>query len=164
MIYVLGGTQRSLEQNFRMASALYQKGLADKIFFLSRPGITEYSRELSRNMTNDEWSIRELEKSGVSSQKTEAVAVPSHVFGTYSEAKRISRLAKARGYKRLLLISSLYHTRRVYQTFSRFLGGEVEIFVYGSNDQAGLGALLVEYAKCVGYSRVLLPLAVRFEE
>ena len=162
MIYILGGTQDSLKNHFQIAAGLYNKGIADKVYILARPGITEYNPALSRNLTNDEWSIRELGELGVKSKDIESVSVPQHFFGTYSEALGISRLARQRGYRRLILVSSIYHTRRVHLAFSHFLDGAVEIYVAGSRDPAGLGALLVEYAKYLGYREILIPVIRRF--
>ena len=54
-IYVLGGNQRSLELKYKTAADLFRKGICKRIWILSRPGKTEYSRSLRRNLTNDEW-------------------------------------------------------------------------------------------------------------
>jgi hypothetical protein len=61
-MYVLGGTQRSLELKFDTASILYHNGISKKILILSRLGKTEYSRLLKRNLTNDEWDFLKLEQ------------------------------------------------------------------------------------------------------
>ena len=65
VIYVLGGSQRSLEFKYKKASELYHKGICKRIWILSRPGITEYSVSLGRNLTNEEWSILKLTEFGV---------------------------------------------------------------------------------------------------
>jgi uncharacterized SAM-binding protein YcdF (DUF218 family) len=159
MIYILGGTQEDLKYHFRIASELYRKNRAEKVFVLSNPGNTEYSALLSRNLTNDEWSLRELARVGVDRSSVETVVVPWAPFGTYSEAVAISRLARERGYRRIILICADQHTRRVYLTFSRLLNGGPEIFVYGSNDNAGVVSLLVEHGKYFGYRLLLIPLS-----
>jgi hypothetical protein len=65
LIYVLGGNQDSLTHRFREASILYHQGLSNKILILGRPGITDYNTDLGRNLTNNEWAIRELGKFNV---------------------------------------------------------------------------------------------------
>jgi hypothetical protein len=59
---VLGGPQRSLEHRYKTASELYHEGICKRIWILSRPGITEYSVSLGRNLTNNEWSILKSKK------------------------------------------------------------------------------------------------------
>jgi len=153
IIYVLGGTQDSLIPRFRKASSLYHQGLSKKILILSRPGITEFSQELGRNLTNDEWSIRELEKLNVRKEDIEPVSVKKRIFGTLSEAKDLSDIVHKKGYHRLILVSSNYHTRRVFTTFSKFvLNNSLEIFIYGSNGTTGLRNLFIEYFKLLTYN------------
>lgn len=159
IIYVLGSTQERLKYHFQTAAALYNGRVAERIFILSRPGITEYSPTLRRNLTNDEWAARELVSLGVPAGNVEAVPVPSGFFGTFSEGRRISRLGRERGYRRLVLVSSPHHTRRVHLTFSHFLGGEMAIYVCGASDPASLFNLLAEYVKYTWYRWVLIPVS-----
>jgi len=156
MIYVLGSTQERLKYHFHTAAALYEE-VGARIYFLSRPGYTEYSSKLLRNLTNDEWSVRELGSLGVPADDVEAVPVPSGFFGTFSEGARISRFAHERGYKHLILVSSAYHAKRVHLAFSHFLRGGMDIYVCGANDPASLATLLLEYVKIVWYRWVLIP-------
>jgi len=120
-IYVLGGSQRSLEHRYKTASELYHKGICKRIWILSRPGITEYSVSLDRNLTNNEWSILKLKEFGVPSECIEPIKVNEGFFGTFSEAKGISSLIKRQGYKSLLLISSPEHLYRAEISFDNFL-------------------------------------------
>lgn len=53
-IYILGGSQRSLEYKFETAADLYNSGVRKKVLILHHPGITEYSPSLRRNLTNDD--------------------------------------------------------------------------------------------------------------
>jgi len=159
MIYVLGSAQERLKHHYRTAAALYKEGVADRIYILSRPGITEFSPKLLRNLTNDEWSVRELGTLGVPAGDVEAVPVPSGFFGTFCEGSRISRFARERGYRRLVLVSSPHHARRVHLTFSHFAGATMEVYVPASSDPASLGTLFAEYGKYVWYRRVLIPVA-----
>ena len=120
-IYVLGGSQTSLEHKYKTASELYHKGICKRIWILSRPGITEYSVSLGRNLTNNEWSILKLTEFGVPTECIEPIKVKKGFFGTFSEAKGISSLIKRQGYKSLLLISSPEHLYRAEISFDNFL-------------------------------------------
>ena len=158
VIYVLGGNQESLTSRFRKASDLYHQGISKKIMILSRPGITEFSPTLGRNLTNDEWAIRELEILQVNKEDIEPVCVQRGVFGTLSEAQVLTETVQKRGYKMLILVSSAYHTRRVYNTFSVFATGRpLELSIYGTNDTTEFPSLALEYLKLLLYDTVVLP-------
>jgi len=120
-IYVLGGSQTNLEFKYKTASELYHKGICKRIWILSRPGITEYSVSLGRNLTNNEWSILKLTEFGVPSECIEPIKIKEGFFGTFTEAKGISSLVEKRGYKSLLLISSPEHLYRAEISFDNFL-------------------------------------------
>jgi uncharacterized SAM-binding protein YcdF (DUF218 family) len=161
LIYVLGGNQDTLLHRFRKAASLYHQGLSGKILILNRPGITEYSPELGRNLTNNEWAIREFEELNVEKEDIEPVSVPKWFFGTLSEAREVSDIAREKGCNRLILVSSAYHTRRVFTTFSK-LGSNrsPEYFIYGSDDVTGLQGLLSEYVKLFLYDNFAIPASV----
>ena len=159
LIYVLGGNQNSLVPRFKKASSLYHQGVAGKIHILSRPGITEFSPDLGRNLTNDEWAARELENLAVKKGDVVPVSVDSLYFGTLSEASRISEMVRKKGYRRLFLVSSTHHTRRAYDAFNTFVSKTpVELYVYGAGDSAGRTELLSEYFKLLFYEYVVLPI------
>jgi len=157
LIYVLGGSQNSLIHRFRKASRLYHQGLSGKILILSRPGITEFNPALGRNMTNDEWSRRELERFNVSKEDIEPVSVPKRFFGTLSEGKRLSNIVRIYKCRRLILVTSDYHTRRVHNTFSKYSSNDsLEIYLYGSTETRSLRVLLYEYVKLLLYDHLIL--------
>ena len=159
LIYVLGGNQDSLLSRFRKAASLYQQGFAKRILILSRPGITEFSQELGRNYTNDEWAIRELERLNVKKGDIEPVSVQSSFFGTLSEAKDITNIAREKKCNRLILVTSDYHTRRVFASFSRYASENfLEFYVYGSKDAADFQDLLTEFVKLFFYDNLVIPL------
>jgi uncharacterized SAM-binding protein YcdF (DUF218 family) len=120
-IYVLGGSQTSLELKYKTASELYHKGICKRIWILSRPGITEYSVSLGRNLTNNEWSILKLTEFGVPEENVKPIRIKEGFFGTFAEAKGISSLIESRGYRSLLLISSPEHLYRAEISFDNFL-------------------------------------------
>ena len=156
-IYVLGGSQCSLAFKYKAAADLYHKGICKKIMILSRPGITEYSSLLRRNLTNDEWAIRELEKLGVPRDSVEPISITEGLFGTLTEAKSISRLMKERGYKGLVLISSPCHTHRVKISFEEYLKDyNAELYVKGSGERRLLRELVKEFIKLKIYEYLLV--------
>jgi uncharacterized SAM-binding protein YcdF (DUF218 family) len=138
---------------------LYHQGVAGEIHILSRPGITEFSPELGRNLTNDEWAVREMEILKVKRGDIIPVFVEPLYFGTLSEANRISDMVRKKGYKRLVLVSSTHHTRRAHNSFNSFLSKtHVGIYVYGAGDSTGLIELLSEYIKLLFYEYAVLPI------
>jgi len=156
-IYVLGGSQSSLKFKFKTAASLYHDGISNKIMILSRPGKTEYSSLLGRNLTNDEWAIRRLNELDIPRNSVEPISIEKGFFGTLREAKGISRLIKKRGYKSIVLISSPYHTHRVRISFGKFLKEHnVAFCVQGSGEKASIRQLIVEYIKLKIYQYMLV--------
>jgi len=156
-IYVMGGSQHSLESRFRKAADLYHKRISDSVLILSRPGITQYSHRLRRNLTNDEWSLFRLQQLGVPRRSVEAIPIKGGIFGTLREAKAISRLIEKRGYKQSIVVSSPCHTRRVKASFEKFLTPEnVRFFVQASDGKSSFMGLVSEFIKLKVYQALLL--------
>mgnify|MGYP006289875563 CR=1 FL=1 len=156
-VYILGGNQQSLKAKFRTVAALYANGRCNEIFILSRPGTTEYSRTLGRNLTNDEWSLMILENLGIPNNQVHTIEVDSGFFGTLSEASVVSRMAKEKGWKELLLITSPHHTKRTGKSFRYFLNATgTTPWVLASNKTTGLAELIVEAFKLQVYQHFLL--------
>ena len=80
--YVLGGTQDSLSFKWKTVARLYAERKVRNILILHKPGITEYSPVLGRNLTNDEWAIGKLKEEGVAAEAVEFVSVPPAIFDT----------------------------------------------------------------------------------
>lgn len=157
VIYVLGGSQKSLKRRLKTAAELYHKGEARNILILSRPGITEYDPLLGRNLTNDEWSVKNLEKLGVNKEDIEPLPLKYGFFGTLTEAQEVSQEVVNKGYDVLILISSPYHTTRVRESFSKYLKDSgINVFVCQSDDYPHLWGLLFEYFKLILYKNMLL--------
>ncbi|MDZ7833612.1 MAG: hypothetical protein U5L07_17840 [Desulfobacterales bacterium] len=93
-VYILGGGQESLKAKFRTVAALHDRDRCKAIFILSRPGTTEYNRALGRNLSNDEWSLMILENLNIPRNHVHTIEVDSGFFGTYSEARTVSEMAK----------------------------------------------------------------------
>ena len=157
--YVLGGTQGSMSYKVKTVGRLYAEGTVRKILILHRPGITEYSLALGRNLTNDEWATGKLKEEGVAVENVEFIPVPPASFDTFAEARVISSLARSRRITRLLLISSTHHTRRVWLSFSHFnVDNAFESYTYGSDERADIPELLIENLKLRMYRYIVLPL------
>jgi len=156
-IYILGGPPESLRLKFKKAADLYHKGICKRILILSRPGKTEYSSLLRRNLTNDEWAISKLNELDIPKNSVEPISIEKGFFGTLREAKGISRLIKKRGYKSVTLISSPYHTHRIRISFEKFLKEHnVVFYVQGSGERASLRQLITEYIKLKIYEYMLV--------
>jgi uncharacterized SAM-binding protein YcdF (DUF218 family) len=155
-IYILGGSQTSLEAKYKTASQLYHKGICKRIWILSRPGKTEYSVSLGRNLTNNEWSVLKFAEFGVPAECIEPIEIKEGFFGTFTEARGISSLMKKQGHKSLLLISSPYHTHRLKISFDKFLQNHhVALYVQESDGHALLRELFVEFIKFKVYQYLL---------
>ena len=158
-VYIFGGTQDSLSYKWKTVGRLYAVGTVGKILVLHRPGITEYSSVLGRNLTNDEWVTGKLKVEGVPVNNVEFIPVPPASFDTFAEARVISSLARARRVKCLVLVSSTHHTKRVWLSFSHFNPDNAfEFYTYGSEERAGIPELLLENLKLRMYRYVILPL------
>ena len=156
--YVLGGTQESLSYKWKTVGRLYAEGAVGKILILHRPGITEYSPVLGRNLTNDEWAVGKLKEEGVTAEAVEFVPVPPATFDTFAEARVISALASSRQVKRLVLVTSRHHTERVRISFSHFDADDTfESYIYGSEERAGIMELLRENLTLRIYRYFVLP-------
>jgi uncharacterized SAM-binding protein YcdF (DUF218 family) len=158
LIYVLGGNQDSLANRFRKAASLYHKGYSKNIVIHSKPGITDFSPELGRNLTNNEWAIRELERLNVRKEDIEPVSVEKKTFGTLSEAKDLTDIVRRKGCNRLILVTSDYHTRRVLHAFLMYRSDNpFELYIYGSEDERNSRNLFLEYMKLFIYDHFVIP-------
>ena len=156
-IYILGGSQRSLAFKYKTVADLFHQGISNRIWILSRSGKTEFSRSLGRNLTNDEWSVLKLKEFGVPEENVEAIKIDEGFFGTFSEAEDISSLLKSRQYKRIILISSDDHTKRIKISFDNFLKvRDIKAYTQGSGEKILLRQAIFEFIKLKGYQYFLL--------
>lgn len=158
-VYILGGDQESLKSKYKFLSNLYFQGCCKEIVILSRPGITEYSSSLKRNMTNDEWSYMILDKYGIPTGNIQTLQVESDFFGTFAEAEFLTRMAEEKSWKSLLLITSSHHTKRVTESFTRLVDKkklDLDVWVTASNEKVGLFELFLELFKLKFYQMFLL--------
>lgn len=157
-IYVLGGSAQSLEGRFKAAADLYKRDVARKILIDSEPQkMMGYNPSKGRNLNFNEWAIDRLSGLGVREADIEPVFIERGFFGTFTEAKGISRFALKKDFDALIMVSSRYHTMRVWECFSKFTRNtDLKIYVYMSNDDPGMGNLIPEFLKLHFYKRFLL--------
>lgn len=157
-IYVLGGTQESLRLKYRLAASLYGGGSAETILVMHQEGITQYASDLGRNLTNREWSERQLANLGVDDENIEFIDIEPGFFGTFSEAGTLAKLSEDKGMNRLFLVCLSYHCKRVEAAFGAFFHDEstiIEICKVDNNTSAR--GLLFEYGKLIVYENILIP-------
>ena len=157
--YVLGGSQDDLKLKIKEVGRLYAEGKARKVFFLHRPGITEYAPELSRNYTNDEWAAKYLKLEGINALDLEFIVVPPAFFSTFAEARAVSSVVRARGFRRLILITSRHHTARTWCSFSHCnRDNRLDLYIYGTEAKLDTTELLMELLKLSTYRLIVFPL------
>jgi len=156
VIYVLGGSGDSLRRRFAKAAELYKQGLAKKILMNSDDMLMEYSPSIGRNLSHNEWATGKLAGFGVKEEDIEFVVVKDVLWGTFSEAKTLSNVVSRRGYGSLILVSSDYHTARVWYSFSKLMRRHnVNLYIYPVKDDPTTYMLLQELIKLACY-RVFL--------
>ena len=157
--YVLGGNQDDLKLKIKEVGRLYAEGKARKVFFLHRPGITEYAPELGRNYTNDEWAAKHLQMVGITAGDLEFISVPSAFFSTFAEARAVSSLAGSLGFRRLILVTSRHHTARTWRSFSQCnRDNRLDLYIYDADAEVDTYKLLVELLKLSTYRLIVFPL------
>lgn len=116
IVVVAGGTP-SREAK---AAALFREGWAPRLI-VSQPVESGYVRELTalgvRLLDLQGESMLVLERYGV--PRDGIVAVPEPSTNTESELQLVHKLARGRGYRRVILVTSPQHTRRVRVIWSR---------------------------------------------
>jgi len=154
--YVLGGTTESLNAKLRVAAQLFRARRVARLLVLSQPSIMEFSPSLGRNLTANEWMIESARSLGVEVGALEFVPIEDGFFGTWSEARSLARWVRERGYRRLVLVTSPFHSRRVWESFSHTVEQpDSRLFLYASDEWAGLRQLLTEYGKLTVYRLAL---------
>ena len=152
VIYVLGGAGNSLRGRFARAAELYKQGLARKILIRSDDMLMEYRPSIGRNLSHNEWAREKLAAFGVKDEDIEFVVVEDMLLGTFSEARTLSTIVSQRGYGSLILVSSDYHTARVWYIFSKRLRREkVNLYIYPAREDHSGYVLLHEFVKFTFY-------------
>lgn len=156
VVYVLGGTSDSLEAKFRTAAALVRGGKAARVLVASQQTLMGYSPNLGRNLMANEWVEERFAALGVAADAIDYVNLEAGYFGTWSEAETLSRVLKDRGFRRLILVTSPYHSRRAWESFIHTTDqSNSRLFLYTSSGSADFYDLIVEYAKLLCYRAFL---------
>lgn len=133
-IVVVGGGTPAHEA---AAAALFREGWAPRVL-VSNPVTPDRVRELIalgiRPLDLQGEARRALERYGV--PPAAIVALPEAVQITETELRAVHAAARARGYRRLILVTSPHHTRRVRVIWSREVSGDIEGLVVSARDEA----------------------------
>ena len=152
VIYVLGGAGDGLRRRFARAAELYKQGLAGKILIKSDPMLMGYSPSIGRNPSHDEWARKMLAGFGVKEEDIEVVVVEGGLLGTFLEARTLSNVVSRRAFRSLILVSSDYHTARVWYIFSKLMRRKnVNLYIYPAKDDHSGYGLLQEFIKFACY-------------
>jgi hypothetical protein len=157
-LYILGGAGESQFLKFQKAASIYKQVDVSTVWVMQVDGITTFDPELSRNLTEDEWTLRELTRAGVPPEAIEFQRIEDRFFGTFSEARTLAVLCHEKRITTLLLVCAGYHARRVEVTFSALLSaGGVKIEIHPTDESVSAIGLLYEYVKKEWYETVLIP-------
>lgn len=163
-ILVLGGSSTYVERT-RKAAELYKNGIAPKIFLTNDGGQGGWNIHEQRNPYFYENARWELIANGVPAENIEVL--PEIVEGTHDEAVLFEKTAREMELKKVLIVTSAYHTRRALSTFESVFGessGAIEIGISSppTGEQTpkpvlwwlapkGWRFVAGEYVKIVGY-------------
>jgi len=119
-IVVMSGSATFRERAQR-AAALFNEGRAPRIVLTNDHLISGWSQLEQRNPYYYERSREELRRAGVPDDKI-AVIMPS-ITSTHDEAVLVKEYAEANHLSSLLVVTSAYHSRRVFWTFRQVFKG-----------------------------------------
>jgi uncharacterized SAM-binding protein YcdF (DUF218 family) len=119
-IVVMSGSATFRERALH-AAALFKEGRASRIVLTNDHLLSSWSVEEQRNPYYYERSRDELRRAGVPDDKIAVIMVP--IRSTYDEAVQLKAYSEANHLSSLLVVTSAYHTRRVFWTFRRVFEG-----------------------------------------
>lgn len=119
-LVVLSGSS-VYEERARWAARLFREGRAARVVLTRDGHAGGWSQERGRTMLFYERSVEALEREGVPRDRVEVL--PEFIASTYDEAVALREYAARSGARRLLVVTSPYHTRRALWTFGRVLAG-----------------------------------------
>jgi uncharacterized SAM-binding protein YcdF (DUF218 family) len=108
-IVVMSGSSTYLERA-DWAAKLYSEGRAPIVILTNDSLIAGWDKEQERNPYFYELAAKELQKQGVPDSKIQVVS--DIALGTYEESLGVRDYATAHNLKRLLIVTSGYHSRR----------------------------------------------------
>lgn len=122
-IVVLGDDNYAGDRAFH-AAELYREGVAH--------AVVASGRLLRQNVSLADVIDRDLESFGVPAGSV--VKLSSRAENTREEAEEVSRLIQARGWRRVMIVTSNYHARRARFIYGRILPPNVNFRVSGARD------------------------------
>jgi uncharacterized SAM-binding protein YcdF (DUF218 family) len=153
-IVVLGGGGRTGTRELQ-AARLYALGLAPVVITTGGPVAGEESRA-----TYARWSLERLVRRGV---PADAALATNEGDSTLTDALGVRRMAEARGWHDLLLVTDSWHSRRTTLLFDQvFRGTDVRLYVSPApsehfepaawwTDEDAILVVLTEYIKLGSY-------------
>jgi uncharacterized SAM-binding protein YcdF (DUF218 family) len=165
IIVVLNGrdTERSLA-----AVDMYKTGYG-KLIVIARgpkqPGCGEFWKRVGKDFNSKVFFQRSVEAMGI--PRDSFMQIGEGVHSTFDEAKAARTFLKEKGYKSILLVTSKWHSRRAYLTFTSVFGEnerveEIRITCHPSKydtfnpdawwkNEAGAEIVLGEYLRLIYY-------------
>ena len=122
-LIVLGDDNYAADRAFHGAG-LYREGVA--------PVVVASGRMLRQNVSIADVMEHDLESFGVPAKSI--VKLSHRAENTHEEAVEAARLIRARGWKRVVVVTSNYHARRVRFIYGRILPSSVSFRVSGARD------------------------------
>lgn len=117
-IFVLSGSGTYLERT-KKAAELYQKGVAPKIILTNDGEFGSWSNAEQKNPAFVDLAQKNLLRNGVQAENIEVLE--PQVSGTVWEAIAFADKAKKDNLKKVLIVTSAYHTSRSLRTFEKVL-------------------------------------------
>jgi len=146
-IVLVGG---DFKERAPVAAMLYKDGYAPLVI-LSNDGVfSGWSTKYNRNLYQVEWAEEELVNLGV--PRDRIIKLPFYGSATMFDALAVKRYLLKSGFKKIIVVTSDYHTLRALWAFNHALKPyttDIMIFPVESNG-VGARSLLVEYVK-LGY-------------
>ena len=128
-IVVLGGSSTYIERT-DWAARLYREGRAPIIILTNDGVISGWSNAEERNPYFYELARQELRQRGVPAEKI--LLVSRVASGTFEESLGLREYATAHSLKRLLVVTSAYHSRRSLWSFRHVCeGSDIEVGIDG---------------------------------
>ena len=119
-IVVLSGSSTYVERTAH-AAKLYREGRA-RIVVLTNDGLLSgWNEKEQRNPLFCELAVRELRQHGVPADRIQIV--PGQAAGTFEEVRLVKEFAASHSLKRLLVVTSAYHSRRALWSARRIAAG-----------------------------------------
>jgi len=101
------------------AAMLYRDGYAPLVILTNDGIFSSWSSKYGRNLYQVEWATEELVKLGVPREKI--LQLPFYGSSTLFDALAVKRQLSKSGLKKIILVTSDYHTRRTLWTFKQVL-------------------------------------------